>query len=65
MTHLALYLKFKATTAFCSDMPSHLVCGFKGSSFVFQQDNDPKHSTRQREGNVPVGKPFKATTLLS
>ena len=52
LTLPVIYLEFKAylismaTTAFCSDMPSHLVLRLVGLSFVFQQDNDPKHTSR-------------------
>ena len=52
MTLPIIYVEFKAhltnnaTTAFCSNMqiPSGL-CSV-GLSFVFQQDNDPKHISR-------------------
>ena len=49
VTQSVIYLEFKAhltsmaTTAFCSDMPSHLLLRLVGLSFVFQQDNDPTH----------------------
>ena len=50
VTLLGIYSKLEAhwtsmaTTAFCSGMPSHLVCF--GPSFILQQDNDPKHTSR-------------------
>ena len=56
MTLSVIYLEFKAhltsmaTTAFCSDTPSHLVSLLVGLSFVFQQDNDPKHTYRLCNG---------------
>ena len=48
VTQSVIYLEFKAhltsmaTTAFCSDTPSHLFFFLVGLSFVFQQDNDPR-----------------------
>ena len=56
VTLSVIYLEFKAnltsiaTTAFCSDTPSHLVCKLVGLAFVFQQDNDPKHTSRLCKG---------------
>ena len=36
-----------ATTASCSDMPSHPVTlRLVGPSIIFQQANDPKHTSR-------------------
>ena len=39
-----------ATTALYSDMSSHPVLCSVGPSFVFQQDNDPKHTSRLCNG---------------
>ena len=56
VTLSVIYLEFKAhltsmaTTAFCNDTLSHLVLRLVGLSFVFQQDNDPKHTSRLCKG---------------
>ena len=55
VTLSVIYLEFKAeltcmaTTEICSDKPSHLVRRM-GLAFVFQQDNDPKHTSRMFKG---------------
>lgn len=44
------HLTSMAPTAVCS-VPSHLVCaGLVGSSFAFQQDSDPKHTSTPCKG---------------
>ena len=54
VTLFGIYSKLKAqwtsmaTTASCSDMSSGLC--LVGPSFIFQQDNDPKHTSRLRKG---------------
>ena len=54
--HSVIYLEFKvhltsmAITAFCSDKPSHPGLRLVGLPFVFQQDNDPKHTSRLCKG---------------
>ena len=47
---LKAHLTSMATTAFCSDTPSHLVVRLVGLSFVFQQDNEPKHTSKLCKG---------------
>ena len=51
-----IYLKYNAhltsmaTTAFCSDTPVPLSTNQMGYPFVFQQDNDPKPTSRLCKG---------------
>ena len=52
VTLSVIYLEFTAhltsiaTTAFCSDSPSHLVWAQEDNHFVFEQDNEPNHTSR-------------------
>jgi hypothetical protein len=56
VTLSVIYLEFKAhlcsmaTTAFCSDYAIPPGLGLVGLSFVFQQDNDSKHTGRLCKG---------------